>query len=193
VRTDGHSTSDLLEAPVREVARLLRRPLEPRDGRPRPWLVPPLGVTVPIVWQHCDLTPHNVRWDGRRYSVVDWEAARPGPALCDLFYLLLHWPWSNLPSFGEAPDEVFRQVFLEPAQVPAQAAAHQTGRYCAALGIDAALVGPLLVHTLAQQALDRAERVRDSGDDAAADHNLYADLLERTMKATERVPAWTIR
>jgi aminoglycoside phosphotransferase (APT) family kinase protein len=145
---------------------------------------------IPVVWQHCDLTPFNLRWDGSRHALVDWESARPGPALCDLLYLLLHWQWTGLPSFGAAPAEVFDAVFLSGHGVPASKASAQVRRYCAALGVDGALVGPLLLRMLSQQALDRAERVRDVGLDPADDTNVYADLFGRLVGHPDAVPAW---
>jgi hypothetical protein len=163
--------------------------LDSRPGPPEPWRAD--GVVVPLVWQHCDLTPANVRWDGRRHTVVDWEAARPGPALCDLFYLLLHWKWDDLPAVGTDPGEVFRRVFLLDEGEPALLASTQVRRYCAALGVDARLTEPLLLHMLGQQAGDRAERLRDSGDGLAQDDNLYADLVRLVLGSTGLVPAWS--
>lgn len=148
---------------------------------------------VPWVWQHGDLTPFNLRWDGSRYSLVDWESARPGPALCDLLYLLLHWQWQDLPRFGVAPAEVLDAVFLSGRGHPAGSTSEQVRRYCAALGVDDALVPSLLLRMLSQQALDRADRVRDIGLDPAEDHNLYADLFCRVADAGRLAMSWAGR
>lgn len=195
-RTHDLPTSDLadsLETSLTELARTLGS--APASGGPTTsaWPVQALrgtGAVVPVVWQHGDLTPHNTRWDGRRHTVVDWEAARPGPALADLLYLLLHWRWPGLPTLGADPGAVLDALFLTRHGGTAAAAARQVRRYCAALDMDEALVGPLLVHLLCSQALDRARRTRDGGQDPAADENLYAALLRLVLDAPGPVPAW---
>lgn len=137
----------------------------------------PVAGSVPLVWQHGDLTSLNVRWDGRRHTVVDWEAARTGPALCDLFYLTLHWSWPGLPSFDRAPEEVFASLFLRESGQAARAVSRLVPRYCTALGVDRSLVAPLLMSMLTRQALDRADRVGSDGGAPGKDHNVYADLV----------------
>jgi hypothetical protein len=187
---DRRGAGEVLDESFRETVDALRLPFDAdavcgRFGAER------VGdPSIPVVWQHCDLTPFNLRWGNGRHALVDWESARPGPALCDLLYLLLHWQWTGLPSFGAAPAEVFHAVFLSRHGVPASKASAQVRRYCAALHVDDALVGPLLLRMLSQQALDRAERVRDVGLDPAEDTNVYADLFGRTVGHADAVPAW---
>ncbi|HEX2175491.1 MAG TPA: phosphotransferase [Nocardioidaceae bacterium] len=154
-----------------------------------PETAPP--ATVPLVWQHCDLTPRNMRWDGFRHSVVDWEAARVGPALCDLLYLLLHWSWPGGVPFGSAPQRVFDEVFAITGNEPAERAQRQVRRYCDALGVAPHLVPVLLAAMLGQQALDRVERISDSGGDPVQDDNVYAALLQSVLARGEPVPAWS--
>jgi len=150
------------------------------------------GARLPVVLEHGDVTPQNLRWDGGRYSLVDWESARIGPALCDLLYLLLHWPWPGLPVFAAAPLQVFRSVFASQDLPPARTAAGLVLRYCKNLPLDPRLVPPLLLAMLSRQALDRAARVRNSGQDPARDHNVYADLIGVVLDAREALPAWTV-
>jgi aminoglycoside phosphotransferase (APT) family kinase protein len=145
---------------------------------------------VPWVWQHGDLTPFNLRWDGSRHSLVDWESARPGPALCDLLYLLLHWQWPDVPRVGAAPVEVLDAVFLSEAGHLADTVSSQVRRYCAALGVDGVAVPSLLLRMLSQQALDRADRIRAIGLDPAEDRNLYADLFCRVTEADVPALSW---
>ena len=148
------------------------------------------GLRLPVVLQHADVTPRNLRWDGRTFSLVDWESARSGPALCDLLYLLLHWQWPGLSGFAGDPDEVFRAVFAQSEGLPAVTAASLVGRYCEAMGVDRRLVPALLLVTLGQQALDRADRVRDGGGDPALDDNVYLSLLVAALRSADRLPAW---
>jgi hypothetical protein len=180
------STGEVFDEAFRTTVERLQLPLDVEDLCRR-FGVEHVGERpVPLVWQHGDLTPFNLRWDGSRHSAVDWESARPGPALCDLLYLLLHWQWQDLPRFGVAPGEVLDAVFLSERGRLADSVSTQVRRYCAALGVGGALVPPLLLRMLSQQALDRADRIRDIGLDPADDHNLYADLFCRVATAGGR-------
>jgi hypothetical protein len=194
----GEALADETPAPTREVfdetfrttVETLRLPLDGEEVCRR-FGVRGIGeAPVPVVWQHGDLTPSNLRWDGTRHAVVDWESARPGPALCDLLYFLLHWPWLDLPRFGMAPAKVLDAVFLSDRGRPADSASTQVRRYCAALGVDDAMVAPLLLRMLGQQALDRADRIRDIGLDPAEDQNVYADLFCRVATAPGPARLW---
>ena len=166
---------------------------DPRLDRAVDWLVAlhlTTTVRAPVALQHGDLTPRNVRWDGRRVSVVDWESARFGPGLCDLLYLLLHWMWPGESAFDRDPEAVLDLVFGDPAGPVGALASHQVRRYCAALQVDQHQVPALLVAMLVRQALDRAERVGASGADAALDDNLYARLLVRAAQYPGALPSW---
>ncbi len=142
------------------------------------------SCAIPLVWQHGDLTPRNMRWNGRQHAVVDWEAARVGPALSDLFYLLLHWNWPGQPSFDQAPQIAFSRVFGFDEGDAAREAAEHVITYAAALRIDQRLFEPLLLNMLTQQALDRADRVQACGVDPANDANLYAELIPLMLRGT---------
>ncbi len=192
VAANAPAAVELLDDSLLRAVRLLRLPLHrdedallERYGAARAGANP-----IPMVLQHCDLTPQNMRWDGSRHSVVDWEAARTGPALCDLFYLLLHWTWPGIPAFGRAHGEVFRRVFMSSQGQPATVAAKQVHRYCAALEVHSGLVEPLLLRTLSQQALDRADRVFDNGGNPTDDTNLYGELIASMVNAAGPVPVW---
>jgi hypothetical protein len=180
------STREIFDEAFRTTVERLRLPLNVEQLCRRFGVARVGERPVPVVWQHGDLTPFNLRWDGSRHSLVDWESARPGPALCDLLYLLLHWQWRDLPRFGVAPAEVLDAVFLCEGGHPADSASTQVRRYCAALGVDDVLVSPLLLRTLSEQALDRADRIRDIGLDPAQDQNLYADLFCHVANAGGR-------
>jgi hypothetical protein len=183
-------TRELLDDAFRSTVETLRLPLAIDDVCARFGGDRAGDRLLPLVWQHGDLTPLNLRWDGRRHTVVDWESARPGPALCDLLYLLLHWPWRDLPRFGEAPGQVLDALFLDGGNRAADKVVTQVRRYSAALGLDDVLAGPLLLRMLSQQALDRAERIRDLGLDPVEDRNVYAELFCRVANAGDPTPWW---
>jgi aminoglycoside phosphotransferase (APT) family kinase protein len=192
VPVDDVRAAEILVAPVRGAVRLLTDDRRAADAVERRLADLP-GATVPMVWAHGDLTPRNMRWDGRRHTVVDWEAARHGPALCDLLYLLLHWAWPDETSFGADPERAFRRVFLTPSGFPAAQSRAAVGTYCTALGLQQRLVPVLLLTMLAQQALDRADRIRDVGRDPWDDHNVYAELLQLALRGSHDLPGWRAR
>jgi aminoglycoside phosphotransferase (APT) family kinase protein len=48
-----------------------------------------LGMPLPIVWAHPDLTGANIHVDGRRITVIDWSGAAPRLPLFDLLYFVM--------------------------------------------------------------------------------------------------------
>ncbi len=146
------------------------------------------GTELPRGYQHGDLTPTNLRVADGRLTAVDWESGRAGAPLTDLLYLLLHWPWPGRPDLGSAPEDVLRAVFLRTDGAPARTARSVVGTHLDALGLPHHVVGPLLVHALALQALDRAERLAAS--DGSMTGNLYADLLAVVASSPEGSGWW---
>ncbi|WP_377640275.1 phosphotransferase [Oryzobacter terrae] len=151
------------------------------------------GTELPRGYQHGDLTPTNLRVAGGGVaggglSAVDWESGRAGAPLTDLLYLLLHWPWPGHPDLGTAPDDVLRAVFLRTDGTPARTAQAVVTAYLGQLDLPRHVVGPLLAHMLALQAVDRAGRVASSGDRPVG--NLYADLLGSAVTAPEGSTWW---
>jgi hypothetical protein len=115
------------------------------------------GAAFPIVWQHRDFTPWNVlRGDGG-LRVIDWEGARPGPALSDLLHFSTH--WSELAH--QASDEaarlrVFREVWIaRRGGEPGEAVRRAVASYCEQLRLDRRFVPLLLVAAWAELALRR--------------------------------------
>jgi hypothetical protein len=105
------------------------------------------GVRFPVVWQHRDFTPWNLLLDDAdRLRVLDWEGARPGPALCDLLHFAGH--WDELEARAVTPQERIR-AFLEGSS----ASRREIARYCERLGIDRRFVPLLLVYTRVEIAL----------------------------------------
>lgn len=147
-----------------------------------------LGTELPRGYQHGDLTPTNLRVADGRLTAVDWESGRAGAPLTDLLYLLLHWPWPGTPDLGSAPEDVLRAVFLRTDGDPARTARAVVGTHLGALGLPHHVVGPLLVHALALQALDRADRLTDS--EGSMSGNLYADLLATVASSPEGSNWW---
>jgi hypothetical protein len=148
------------------------------------------GAALPIVWTHGDLTPRNMRWNGRHHAVVDWEVAREGPALVDLLYLLLHWRWGAARPFGADPVSAFRRIFDDVDGHPAREAGRQVRRYCSVLDIDPHLAPRVVLAMLAQQAVDRARRIRETGLNPRADRNVYIDLLHWAVRHDRPTLLW---
>lgn len=100
------------------------------------------GVPFPVVWRHRDFTPWNLLVDRDRLTVLDWEGAQPGLALCDLLHFVSHWN--------------------ELAPPGAPASRRQVTRYCEQLGIDPRFIPLLRVHTRVEIALRSQVRTRDA-------------------------------
>jgi aminoglycoside phosphotransferase (APT) family kinase protein len=114
------------------------------------------GVPFPIVWQHRDFTPWNLLRNGKgRLSVLDWEGAQPGPALCDLLHFVSH--WDELAAGAVAPEERLRAFSMGAA-----ASRREVTRYCERLGIDLRFIPLMLVFTRIEIALRDPERTIDA-------------------------------
>jgi aminoglycoside phosphotransferase (APT) family kinase protein len=113
-------------------------------------------VKFPIVWQHRDFTPWNVlRNSGGHLSVLDWEGARPGPALFDLLHFVSH--WDEMEADAVTPEERLR-AFVRGAP----ASRREIARYCERLGIDPRFVPLLMVYTRVEIALRSPSRTFDA-------------------------------
>jgi hypothetical protein len=136
--------------------------------------------TLPIVRQHTDLGPWNVYRDGGEISVIDWEVARRGPALADLLYFATHWS-SAVDGHTSAEGRLahFESLFCTGGD---DTSGHCVGRavrtYMQRLGMDTALLPYLLVYTILEQALDRANRFAElRAVQPGRDGNRYVQYL----------------
>lgn len=148
------------------------------------------GVELPIVLEHGDFGPWNVFHDGRGISVVDWEAARDGPPLCDLLYFVVH--WTNR-SRGTAMPKAARRLTL-PLSAPRrnwldEITRREIVRYVRRLGVPERLYPLLLVYTFVEQALDRAARLREQGAASASDRsaNPYVACVSALARDADRL------
>lgn len=149
-------------------------------------------VTIPQVWQHRDYGPWNLYRENGRLGVIDWEVARIGPALCDLLYFTMHWTWMARPY----ADEIKRRGDLHSLFVAKhsrdsliRAARAEIRAYLQALDIEPSLVPVLLVHTLVNQAVDRAKRLRAYGGKGAVcrGENRYVGYVDSLAEQTEQL------
>ncbi|HEX5719127.1 MAG TPA: glycosyltransferase [Thermoanaerobaculia bacterium] len=114
------------------------------------------GLPFPIVWRHRDFTPWNLLRDwGGRLSVLDWEGAQPGLALCDLLHFVSH--WDELAAQAATPEARLRAFSLG-----APASCRQVTRYCDRLGIDTRFIPLLRVYTRVEIALRNPGRTFDA-------------------------------
>jgi hypothetical protein len=115
------------------------------------------GAVFPIVWQHRDFTPWNVLRGEDGLRVIDWEGARPGPALTDLLHFSTH--WSELAH--QASDEaarlrLFHEVWIaRRGGEPGEAVRRAVAFYCEGLRLDRRFVPLLLVAAWVELALRR--------------------------------------
>jgi len=148
------------------------------------------GVALPIVLEHGDFGPWNVFRDGRAITVVDWEAARDGPPLCDLLYFVAHWETqSRRGGISEAARRLALPLSWPRGDPLAEVARRQIVRYSRRLGIADALYPLLLLYTFVEQALDRVARLRELGDPGAADRaaNPYVACVAALARNVERL------
>jgi aminoglycoside phosphotransferase (APT) family kinase protein len=136
---------------------------------------------LPIVWQHADFGPWNVYVAGDRIGVIDWEAARHGPAVADLLYFLMH--WTSASARLDTDDARVRHVeslFCTGGLAPIGGALHpHLAEYMRNLDIAPSLLPFLLLYTFLEQAIDRAQRciTVEPGRAVTRDGNLYVDCV----------------
>jgi aminoglycoside phosphotransferase (APT) family kinase protein len=140
------------------------------------------GLPLPIVWQHGDFSLWNLFRRGDSLSVIDWEGARPGPALCDLLHFLTLWNEVTHRAADE-PDRirVFHGLFIDPDQGgrAVKAARRAVAAYLQRLHLDARFVPLLLVYTWVELTLRRQEQLqlRDGVSDRARTDNRNATYM----------------
>jgi hypothetical protein len=110
---------------------------------------------LPIVCQHRDFTPWNLLRGEGGLRVIDWEGARPGPALCDLLHFATHWSELALRAFDDGTRlRVLREVWTARGGGEAGEAVRQAvAEYCRTLRIDRRFVPLLLVAAWVELAL----------------------------------------
>ncbi|MFL6195568.1 MAG: phosphotransferase family protein [Thermoanaerobaculia bacterium] len=115
------------------------------------------GAGLPLVCQHRDFTPWNLLCGKDGLVVIDWEGARPGPALCDLLHFATHWSELAARAFDErARLKAFREVWIERrGGRVGEAARRAVAGYCQSLRIDRRFVPLLLAATWVELALRR--------------------------------------
>jgi hypothetical protein len=107
-----------------------------------------LGVPLPVVWQHEDLNESNISYSSHMVRVFDWEKARVGLPLADLFSFATHWAYRSEGLKDEGPRlGRFRELFIErePGDEIARLVNQAVERYTKELRIDIRFVPLLLV------------------------------------------------
>lgn len=128
-----------------------------------------LGVPLPRVWRHCDLTPRNTCRTVQGIGVIDWEHGIEGYPLLDLLHFVEEWLYNNAPKAPDLPAKVrrFHQVFVrvdarDPWTREVQTAV-QT--YMKFLGLDTRFYPLLHVLLRLERAVTRFRAVEDPDND----------------------------
>jgi len=175
---DAREAEEWILAPLEEIGALPARLLAAVRERSATLT----GAVLPIVCQHRDFTPWNVLRGESGLRVIDWEGARPGPALCDLLHFSTHWSELALRAFDDrARLRAFERVWIaRSGGEPGEAVRREVTSYCAALRLDRLFV-PLLLAAVWAELAARA----GAGSREAA----YVEVLARG--ADELFRGWT--
>jgi aminoglycoside phosphotransferase (APT) family kinase protein len=120
---------------------------------------------TPVV-RHPDFNIWNLIRDGDGLRVIDWEGSAPGPPVCDLVQLVVHWHETVSRRRPQMPDgRVLRAVLLDRSDVDwsDRAAADSVAAYMTALAIPDEWFLVLGVATWVERALRRERQRLDSG------------------------------
>jgi aminoglycoside phosphotransferase (APT) family kinase protein len=150
------------------------------------------GTRLPTVWQHADFGPWNVIPGAGGLKVLDWENARPGPALADLIYFTTHWLHTvRGHREGPAATRDIRELFLDrwTAASDVLAARSAIDSYLARLHIESRWIGLMLVYTFVEQAVERTIRLRTLRQlpDDPRTENRYVGYVEEIATQSERL------
>jgi hypothetical protein len=141
------------------------------------------GIPLPIVRQHNDFDPWNIKRFGRRIFVLDWERSCAGPALMDLLHFVSTWSYlaRGLPA-GVEQTEGFVELFVTGGKADeiVRAVRSSIAGYMEQLQVDSRFLPLLLVMTLVERALDRE---RTPGGTVARPANRPANRQVRYLEA----------
>jgi hypothetical protein len=117
---------------------------------------------LPLVVQHRDFATWNILRDGTTLSVVDWEGACEGPALCDAFHLATSWLHAvRRADSAEEQAACVRSLALEsPSDAAAAAARIALTDYARKLRVDPRLQPLLMVYHRVELCLRRQDQRR---------------------------------
>lgn len=153
------------------------------------------GVELPIVCQHRDFAVWNLLRDGDALSVVDWEGAREGPALCDALHLATTWLCAIRMACAHDEGHCLHDIVLGGSTRDGAAAAARAAidSYMRGMALDRRLLPLLTVHHRVELALRRRDQQRlqnEMGDNAASEiAGAHADLraVRVLAAATDRL------
>ena len=176
----------------------LTAPEERLFGRAREYADSLAGMSLPVVLQHRDFTVWNIARRGRTLAVLDWEGARPGPALCDLLHFVIHWYETVRHAHDEpARQRCFRRLLFEwPRGDSLHTAVHRTVEgYLTRLDMSRRFLPLLLVYTWVELALRRADQqqLQREGQLQPRTDNRYAALVAILAQHTAQLFPTRIR
>jgi hypothetical protein len=156
-----------------------------------------IGTSLPVVWQHGDLSSLNVILAPDRVGVIDWRNAGTGLPLDDLLYFVTRWLYRARGAEDESPAEravaasAFDELFfaVDTKDVAVLAARRSLLDYVHALELDPGLVTVIFVHAWIARAVWRhtqqtrpGARPRD-----ARGENRYVTLVEHVAEQRARL------
>lgn len=162
VGREGGAQRRIVEQPLDDYARMLgTRPDEARLFARVGAASDADGAELPIVCHHRDYAAWNLLRDGDEISVLDWEGAREGPALCDAIHLVTTWLYAvRLGAGSDDETGCVRDLFvrIDRADPSAQAARAVLDDYLAELELPRSMLPALVVHHRVELAVRRGEQ-----------------------------------
>jgi hypothetical protein len=153
-----------------------------------------IGVPLPIVWAHPDLTGANVLVQGRRITVIDWSGAIPRLPLYDLlYYVMLVASGPESRRRPEARFRLFREIFVPsgPPEAMTRDVRAAVRQYMKSLEIDPRFFPVLLTMAWVSRCLESRERERavERGEPGANPHpgESYVDYVRVLAEFRERL------
>ncbi len=134
-----------------------------------------LGMPLPVLWAHPDLTASNIHICGRQVTVIDWSGATPRLPLFDLLYFVMLWTEAVKRERGLAARlRRFRETFIGCGEADTVVNAVREGvrRYLESLEIDGQFLPILLTLSWVAWSLECCDRQQEveRGDSGANPH-----------------------
>jgi len=156
-----------------------------------------IGASLPVVWQHGDLSSLNVILATDRVGVIDWRNSGAGLPLDDLLYFVTRWLYRVRGVEDESPAEraaatrAFDELFfgIDTVDDAVFAARRSLLHYAHALQLDPRVVTLLFVHAWVARAVGRHAQQARNGERSRSPRagNRYVTLVEHAAAQRARL------